>query len=102
MTELVRDKQITIDVPGNFSSVFHACVSAVGKTNSIRQEKTKFGFTSFKSKRSFTCNSASLYISVTEKETGLCSVSLIARSYGSRVGVCTYWRLIDDLINNFQ
>jgi len=102
MSELVDGKHITIDVPGNFSSVFHACISAVGKTGGIQREKTRFGFISFKSKRSFTCSSASLYISVTEKETGLCSVSFITRSYNNHVSIRTYWSLIDDLINTFQ
>lgn len=102
MSELVGRKHITIDVPGSFSSVFRACVSAVGKTGGIQQEKTMCGFIIFKSKRSFTCNSASLYISVTEKETGLCSVSFIIRSYDSNVTVRTYWRLIYNLSSYFQ
>lgn len=102
MSELVGARHIKIDVPGSFSSVFRACVSAVGKTDGIQQEKTMCGYIIFKSKRSFTCNSASLYISVTEKETGLCSVSLIVRSYDSNVTVRTYWRLIYNLSSYFQ
>lgn len=102
MSESAGGKHITIEIPGDFSSVFHACVSAVDKTGGMQQEKIMCGFINCKSKRSFTCNSASLYICVTEKDTDLCSVSFVARSYDSNVRVRTYWRLINHLTSAFQ
>jgi|GEM_PF-826236 len=102
MSELAGVKHVTIDVPGDFNSVFHACASAVDKTGGIKQGKVMCGFLYFKYKRSFTCNSSSLYISVTEKDPDLCSVSFITRSYGDNAGARTYWRLINHLTSTFQ
>jgi hypothetical protein len=102
MCESAGVKHITIDVPGNFRRVFHACALAVDKTGGIMQEKIMCGFLYFKYKRSFTCSSASLYICVTEKDADLCSVSFITRSYDDNASVRTYWRLIQHLTSTFQ
>ena len=89
MSDSAGVKRVTFDVPGNFSRVFHACVSAVDKTGRIRQEKLMCRFIRFKYKRYFTCNSPSLYMCITEKDNDLCSVSFITKPIDEKASART-------------
>lgn len=96
MSGMIQSQKTDFDIKSNIGDAFDACVAAADSIGKIQQQNKKLNIISVKTGRTWAppCNPVSLNISLREKDTDTCNITIDAQSVDGLVGVGSCGKVI--------